>query len=136
MLRFLLILSLAVPTRASAQASYTCLAPTAASEWIRSVLKQTVSATDSATVAARAELQIPSGDSSIVQPVTEQTVCAQAGAAVATIFPDVQYSTGGWVFQLGPARYYVVDPNAVRGRRAYGVVLDQNFAVLSSDPVS
>lgn len=133
--RLLFALALAAPITLRAQAVYSCLAPTPGSEWVRSALNKTVRASDSATVAARAALQIPAGDSSIVQPVTDNVVCAQAAAAVATVFGGVQNSAGGWVFMLGSNRYYALDPNAIRAKRLYGVVLDQNFVVLSSDPI-
>lgn len=136
MRRLLLTLALIAPISARAQSGYTCLPASEGSEFVRSALNKTVSRTDSLSARARATLHLPAGDSSIVQPVTDQVVCAQAGAAVATIFPAAQGSAGAWVYQIGADRYYVLDPQATKAHRMWGVVLDQSFTVLASDPVN
>lgn len=124
------------PVAAGAQSTYACRTPAAGSEWVRSVLQELVTHSDSASVAARAALHLPAGDSSIVQVVADSATCARAGSAVASVFASVQAPDSGWVYAVGPDRYYVVYPNAYKGKRVWAVILDATFAVLASDPIT
>jgi len=111
--------------------TYTCLSDT--THTLYHYVVRLVTETDSATVATRNSLQLPTVAASKVSVVTTASVCKQAGDAyhAAVTSPGTPpVSRTLLVIKVGTARYVVLDPNQLNGQFRSNIVFDAKWKFL------
>ena len=101
---------------------------------VKSQLVQLVTATDTATVRMRNELNLPSLSAGDVTIVTSAQTCSKAASALAALTTGGNASDGAWVFSLGTTRYIAFNGKQKGGEFTYMVVFDRKFVKLSTVP--
>jgi hypothetical protein len=124
------LLGLAVPANANAQTP--CLVQDSITAAVRAKLIVLATSSDTEVVNGRANLNLPSVDSSAVQVVADSTTCAGVAATLATLTPGGDPQPAAWVFTFGPTRYIAYNFRQRLHGSAYIYVFDQYFAKLSS----